>query len=296
MKIYPLVWFDGQITCLDETSPSIAAHTLHYGTGAFEGIRAYNTAHGTLIFRLADHMNRFVYSLSVFNKSIPWDGQQLCQATIELVRTTKAKNCYIRPIFYFDDGGLEIAPTYNQYHIAILIFELPESETIQSLRLCISPWQRINGSALPIDKKLTGFYINSLLAKLNAQQRGFDDAILLDIDNNIAETSIANIAFCVDNTLITPSRTNILPGITRDTVFKLSADIGITMQERPITIEDAHQAQACFIMGTLRGILPISSLESTAYDVHHPLLQRLIDNYQKLVQGDYTDSAWNQIV
>lgn len=286
MTPHTLLWLDGHIVPYTHTLP-LGTHTLHYGTGAFEGIRSYATPQGTRVFRLQDHIKRFMYSISAFHHTIPWQEHELCDAVIALLRATHAGDCYIRPIFFLGDENIAINAVANKPHIAILAYAILPSETVKSLRVCWSPWRRVAATALPLDKKLTGTYLNSLLAQTTAIEQGFDDALLLDNEGMIAEATAANVAFIEHNALYTPPAKNILPGITRDTIFKLATHEHITAQEISMPPARATKAQSAFLMGTMYEITPIASLQDIQYDVQHPLVRHFIQEYRALVTGTH---------
>lgn len=283
MQRLPFFWQNGSLSS-NTLMVSGTSNTLFRGTGAFEGIRGYQIAHGTSIFRLEDHIKRFFSSINVFGKAHNWRIEQVIQAVKDVIAANKCQDVYISPLFYL--GGESIFTDGAEASAQLLIVAYDFNKQINKPeRLTISAYERISNKAVPLDKKLTGTYINSFLAMKQAELNGFDDAIFLDNHGYIAECSHANIAFIQNNTIITPTTNSILPGITRKTIMQLAQDEGITLIESDILPEQIFGAEAGFMMGTFRGITPISQVDNIPLDTAHPLIIKLIKLYEETVRG-----------
>src|ERR1700722_10497919 len=209
------IWLDGNIIPWQEASVHITTHTLHYGSGAFEGIRCYATPKGTAIFRLSDHITRLLRSCASLGVPIALTAQTLEQAVIDTINANSFTNCYIRPIIFFGSESLLLSPRNCSIHCAIIALEMNKYLGTQPVTVAISKIKRMPPDSAPLHNKINGYYVNSIFAFHDAQDRGFDEALLLDQHGTIAEGSVANIFFIMDGILTTPTAEAILPGITR---------------------------------------------------------------------------------
>ncbi len=283
MQRLPFFWQNGLLSS-DTLTVSGTSNTLFRGTGAFEGIRGYQIAHGTSIFRLDDHVKRFFSSMNAFGHGHAWSTEYVTKAIIDVVSANKCQEVYISPLFYLGGESIFIDAACTTPQLLIVAYDFSKRLN-KPERLTVSTYERISNNAVPLDKKFTGTYINSMLAIRQAELNGFDDAIFLDAQGFIAESTHANIAFIQNNTIITPTTRSILPGITRKTVMQLAHDEGITLVEADILPEQVFGAEAGFMMGTLRGITPIAQVDNIPFDTAHPLIIKFIKLYEESVRG-----------
>ena len=254
-KSFPYAFFDGKIVPIADAKVSIMTNALQYGNGVFAGIRGYLSAdkRSVSIFRINDHYTRFLKSLRILNKTIPYDQQKLAEITLALAKKNKpVTDCYIRPIAYA--ANYEISPDLSKLVFDFALYMVPLGEYLsvsKGLRLCISNWIRINDNMIPSRAKITGGYVNSSLAKADAVRLGFDDAIMLTSDGHIAEGSAANLFMVRDGVLVTsPRYSDVLEGITRRTIIKLARDLKIPVEEREIDRTEVYVADEVFLCGT----------------------------------------------
>jgi branched-chain amino acid aminotransferase len=282
------MWFDGSL--LPECDVSIApfTHALHYGSGVFEGIRAYNTAQGSAIFRLHDHFARFFRSADAYGLDIPFDPQSLEAATFETLEANAFSEGYIRPLAFFGQKGISLAPRFVcPTHVLIALKPLNGSLIGSGgARVCISGWQKTPSRCLPASVKASGHYMNSILALHDAVAQGFDEAILLNERGEISEGTGENV-FIVRNGRL---RTNdggadILEGITRDTVITLARDRGIPVEIGPMTLSDLFSADEAFFTGTAAEVTRIEQLDDCEFPRAHPLTAELQRAYADAVRG-----------
>ena len=256
------IWLDGAITPAEKAMIPVTTHTLHYGSGAFEGIRCYATKKGLIIFRLSEHIERLLTSFSLFEVAIPWTKKELEQAVVDTVQANSLKNCYLRPILFFGSESLLLNPSKLSVHCAIIAFDMEKYLGKKPITVGISKVKRISPDAMPVHNKINGFYVNSIFALNEVKKRGFNEALMLDQDNNIAEGSVANIFFVIDGTLVTPKSTYILPGITRASIITLAKKMDIPFKERTIPAKDINNATEAFFTGTASEITSIGKIEN----------------------------------
>ena len=260
------VWHNSQQLPWDEARIHSSAFGLHYGAGVFEGIRAYDTAEGPAIFRLKEHLDRFYASAKVYGIDIPYTHDQLAEAISENIRLNDFKNCYIRPVAYYDSGGLGIR-SICPVSVTIIAWEwanaVAAEKKARGLRVTVSPWRKFDSSMLPTTAKSTGQYLNSILAVREASSRGFDEAILLDVNGNLAEGAVENIFLVRNGKLLTnDERSSILPGITRASVIEIARNLGYKIEIRALTLDDLFNADEAFLTGTAIEIAPIREVDS----------------------------------
>lgn len=255
LKYFPYALFEGEIVPIEKAKVSIMTSALQYGNAVFGGIRGYlsfDKKHVN-IFRINDHYGRFLKSLKILNKAIPYNLKKLVEVTVALVKKNKpTTDCYIRPIAYA--VNFEISPDLSKLDFDFAIYIIPLGEYLsvsKGLKLCISNWVRISDNMIPSRAKITGGYINSSLAKGDAAKLGFDDALMLASDGHLAEGSGANFFMVRDGRLITsPKYTDVLEGVTRRTIIELAADLKIPVEERPIDKTEVYIADEAFLSGT----------------------------------------------
>jgi branched-chain amino acid aminotransferase len=281
-----LIWLDGTLVPWEQATIHIATHTLHYGSGSFEGIRCYATENGPAIFKLSDHVDRLLRSFSCFGVAAPWTKTLLEEAIIATVQANNFSNCYIRPLIFFGSESLLLSPRNLSIHCAVVAFALDKYLGKGAIKVGISGIKRIPPESVPIHNKISGFYVNSILAFQEAQDRGFDEALLLDYEGNIAEGSVANIFFVIDGSVITPPPLSILPGITRASIIALAQKLAIPLEERIVTMADISKATEAFFSGTASEITPIKSIEQKEFlSAPGPITQKIKNAYKAATLG-----------
>lgn len=298
MKKSELIWLDNKLIPWKVATIHVATHTLHYGSGAFEGIRCYQTQRGPAIFRLSDHVDRLLHSFTCFNASIPWSKREIERAIIDTVKANKLSNCYIRPIIFFGDESLLINPAKSSIHCAIIAFDMEKYLGKNAINVGISSVKRIHPETVKVQSKVNGYYVNSIFACQEIKAQGFDEALLLDHENNIAEGTVANIFFVVDNKLKTPPTTAILPGITRATIITLAEKLGLTVEIIPISPEEIKYASEAFFCGTASEITPIKTINEfrLPYEIGHVTL-KLKSAYDSVILGNDNEfSTWLKFI
>ncbi|MDA1317109.1 MAG: branched-chain amino acid transaminase [bacterium] len=263
----PFAFFEGKIVPIAKAQINIQTNALQYGTGVFGGVRGYYNKNGKFIslFRLDDHMTRFLNSLKVLGESIEYSKKELIDITIKLLkRNAPTTDTYVRPFAYA--GSLSLTPNLerdNPFYFAQYMIPLGDYlPTDRGVTTCVSSWRRISDNAIPSRAKITGGYINSALAKKEANSNGFDEAIFLNEAGHVAEGSAMNIFIVRDGVLITPSKTeDILEGITRRSILRLAQDLGISVEERVIDRSELYVADEAFFCGTGAQVAWITSID-----------------------------------
>ncbi len=278
------IWFDGKIVAWDKATVHLLTHTLHYGSGAFEGIRAYLTPKGPAVFRLNDHIERFFYSAKVLGIKMPYSKAQITKAILTIVKVNKLEECYIRPIvFYGDKMGL--VPKGAPIHVAVAAWPWGKYMAKDTVDVKISKFMRIHPASSVMDAKLSGHYANSVIASIDAKEHGFDEALLLDHRGNIAEGPGENIFFVKNKTLFTPKKGSILPGITRDSVMRIATNLGYTVLEKDIRLKDIKTYEEAFFVGTAVEICPIAKIDQHKFKKTERALE-IQKEYAAVVHGN----------
>ena len=262
------VWMDGKMVDYQRANVHLMTHCLHYGGGVFEGIRIYETEKGRAIFRLREHMKRFLDSAKVISLKVPYSLDELCEATRATVRANADVQVdYIRPIAYYGVGTYGLNPCKLPTNTAIAVVYmgsyLGEEQMRKGAKLITSTWEKPSNRAAALNAKVCGNYINSVLARLEAVEKGADEAIMLNSDGNVAEGTGENI-FMVRNGKVytTPLSSGILEGITRDSVMRIAEDLGMAVTEREITRSELFVADEVFMTGTAAEVQPVYSLDT----------------------------------
>ncbi|WP_443938026.1 branched-chain-amino-acid transaminase [Pedobacter sp. MW01-1-1] len=258
-----IIYLDGQFKRAAESSTSLYGQSLHYGYGAFEGIRAYKTHNGNRIFKAASHFERLERSCELANIPFPWDKEELIKETYKLLQVNKLKDAYIRPLVFCHPNMKLNAPT--GVSIMICAWDWDAYSGNKLLKLTVSDYERPNPKSTPMEAKLSGNYVNSILATTAANIKGYDEALLLDQNGFVAEASGANIFIEKNGKLYTPAVGNILPGITRATVKELCHVLDIECIEKNLTIDDLKTADSAFLCGTATEIAGIASIDDIVY-------------------------------
>ncbi len=266
------IWWDGEIREAEGQAVHYYSNALHYGSGVFEGIRCYPTERGPAIFRLHDHMRRLLASAAIYGMNVPYSLERLVEAAADVTRVNGIANGYLRPLAYFGQGPVNLTPK-RQCAVSLFIAArelgafLGEEGLRRGIRVTISSWRKFHHTMLPTTAKATGHYANSVLAAHEATDRGFDDAILLNQDGTVAEATGENVFFVKHGELVTNDATSsILPGITRDTVLKLAADLHVPVKIRAFTRDELMMADEVFLTGTAAEVTPVREIDGRAFE------------------------------
>ena len=285
------IWLNGKFVKWADAKVHILSHALHYGGGVFEGIRCYDTEKGPAVFRLKDHMKRLYYSAEVFGLKIPFKRQELYDITLELIAKNGLTECYIRPIAYYGYGQMGLNPIGAKVDVSIAAWPwgayLGEEGIKNGIRMKISPWIRPPTNVMPTNAKVNGNYVNSILAKVDAVETGFEEAILLDIKGNVAECTGENLFIVKDNVLITPPTDNTLKGITRDSIMQIALDFEVKVEERLFNKDKLYAADESFLTGTAAEVTPIREVDGKQIGEGKPgpITKKLQAKYYEAIHG-----------
>lgn len=290
MKLKPTkyIWMDGKFKKWKDATIHLITHTLHYGTGAFEGIRFYDTPKGAAVFRLADHTKRFFYSAKAAGIKIPYSQKQISDVILQLLKKNKIKSGYIRPIAWYGEGHMGVNPIGAPINVAIACWPWGAYLAQESIRMMTSSFIRIHPKSTVSDAKISGNYANSIQAVLEAKKAGYDEALFLDYKGNVAEGAAENIFMVKKDVLITPPPGSILPGFTRDSIIKLAKDLGYKVIEKTIKLKDLYNADEVFLTGTASEIVPVSVIDkkTIAKGKVGPVSKSLNKVFMAVVEGE----------
>ena len=261
MQETKVIWMNGKFVPWKDAKIHILTHTLHYGGGAFEGIRFYETSEGPAIFRLNDHIERLLYSTSVLKMNLPYSQDDIINAVKELVRQNELPAGYIRPIAYFGYGKMGVNPVGSPSELAIACWPWGAYLPHEAVDIKTSSYIRIHRQSTKVDAKLCGHYLNGILATLELQGTHYHEALFLDDQDFISEGVGENFFIVKDKVLYTPRLGTILAGITRETVMELAATFGHDVVEKDLTLEEAYQADEAFFTGTAVEVTAIRSID-----------------------------------
>src|SRR3990167_987128 len=287
MEATKYIWHNGNFVPWADAKIHVLSHTLHYGTGAFEGIRMYETTEGPAIFHLKKHMERLVYSCQSLDMQLPYTLEELMAAAVGLVRKNELKSCYIRPIAYYGFGEVRVLPTNCPIEVAMAAWPWGAYLGHEPARVTIVKTIRIHPQTTVPGAKLTGNYINSMLAAREALDRGYTEGLLLDYQGNIAEGPGENFFIVNGKTISTPALGSILPGITRWSVMTLAKDLEYKVEERPIAPAEATVADEAFFTGTAAEVIPIASIDDKPMkSAPGPVTKHIRDKFLKITCGE----------
>jgi branched-chain amino acid aminotransferase len=259
------IWMDGKLVNWDEANIHVLTHTLHYGLGAFEGIRCYKTDKGSAIFRLDEHVDRLFASAEIFLLKIPFSRADIKKAIINTVKANKLKECYIRPLVYIGYGAMGLYPKDNPINVSIAAWPwgayLGDEGLEKGIRIKVSSFTRHHVNSAMTRAKVCGYYVNSQIAKKEAISCGFDEALLLDAEGYVSEGSGENIFIVRNNEIKTTPLTSILEGITRDSIIKIAKDLKIPVREERFTRDEVYIADEAFFTGTAAEVTPIREVD-----------------------------------
>ena len=283
------IWMNGELVDWNDAKVHVGVHGLHYGSGVFEGIRAYETDKGTAVFRLSDHLRRLDNSARLLHMQLPFSLEELRAACHGLIAANGLPECYLRPIAFFGYGELGVSAVGNPVDVVIMSWPwgayLGEDGLKNGIRAKISSWERIGPNVIPHVAKATGVYLNSMLAVTEANRAGYDEAILLTAEGLVADGSGENVFIVKDGELYTPDlSTSILPGITRDTVVQIAQDLGYTVHEKSLIRSDLYLADEAFMTGTAAEVTPLSAVDDVEIGVG-PITLELQEAYLDTARG-----------
>jgi branched-chain amino acid aminotransferase len=260
------IWMDGALVNYDEANVHILTHSLHYGLAAFEGMRCYKCDDGrSAIFRAREHIRRLFDSAHIVEMELPFSQEEILKACVDTVRINRLAECYLRPIAFYGEGEMGLSARGNKVRVAVAAWPwgayLGEEGTAKGVRLKTSSFTRYHHNSLPPNAKLSGPYVNSILAGYEARRHGYDEALLLDVQGFVAEGSGENFFIVRDGVVRTPPLTSSLPGITRDSVIKILADAGISVSEQLFPRDAVYIADEAFMTGTAAEVTPVRELD-----------------------------------
>jgi branched-chain amino acid aminotransferase len=284
------VWMNGRLVDWADAKIHILTHTLHYGTGVFEGMRCYETPDGPAIFRLTDHMTRLHQSAKIMMMPMPYSVEELVQAAKDTVRATGLPSCYVRPIAYYGFGEMGVSTLNCTVDVAIACWPwgayLGEEALLKGAKMKVSSWTRHDHNTMPPAAKTTGNYVNSSLAKVEAVKAGYDEAIMLNPQGFVSECTGENLFVARQGKLITPPlAAGALEGITQSSVMAIAGDLGFDVRADYIARSDLYIAEEIFLCGTAAEVTPVSSVDDRAVPCPGPMTRAVMEEYGKAVRG-----------
>jgi branched-chain amino acid aminotransferase len=266
MQQADFIWMNGELVRWEDAKVHVLTHALHYGSGVFEGIRAYETERGTAVFRHQDHLDRLRRSAELYYMDLPYTLEKLRESTHELIRANKLRSCYIRPVAYRGYGEMGLFPLNLPVDVFIAVWSwgayLGEEGQKHGVRCKVSSWRRMSDASFIPQAKASGTYLNSILAKVEVAKAGYDEAILLNEQGNVSEGTGENVFVVRDGSIATPpSSASILDGITSRSVKQIAADLGFEVVERDIARGELYQADEVFLTGTAAEIVPVREID-----------------------------------
>lgn len=285
------IWFDGRMVPQEEATVSVLTHAMHYGTSVFEGIRAYATERGAAVFRLREHSQRLLDSAKIIGMRSPYGIEEIDEAIVETIRTNGHESCYIRPLLWYGAESLGVDPRKNRVHMMVATMPwgtyLGDDAVQKGARLMTSSWRRSPGDVMPTKAKAGGNYVNSVLARVEANENGFDEALLLDKEGFVAEGSGENI-FMVRGDVLYPIAHSVnLRGITRDSVVAIARWMGTEVRPTMATRDELYTADEVFMVGTAAEVTPIASIDRRPIGsgAAGPFALRMRQSYLDVVSG-----------
>jgi branched-chain amino acid aminotransferase len=284
------IWLNGELVDWEDATVHVGVHALHYGSGVFEGIRCYETPRGPAVFRLTDHMKRLEMSARLIYMTLPYSVEELIGATHELLSANGLPACYVRPIAFYGYGTLGVPPRENPVYVAIMSWPWGTYLGVEALekgiRAKISTWRRVGPNTIPHAAKATGVYLNSMLAVMEANRAGYEEALLLTEDGYVGDGSGENIFVVKDGVITTPDLSaSILQGVTRLAVIRIARDLGYELREKPLIRTDLYMADELFMTGTAAEVTPIRSVDDVEIGDPGPFTKAIQDTYLKTVTG-----------
>ncbi len=296
------IWMDGELVDWADAKIHLLTHTLHYGSGVFEGIRAYETPKGAAVFRLTAHLERLFRSAAIYRMPIPFTLEQLVQATKDVIKANQLDSCYIRPIAYRGYGEMGLNPMAAPVNVAIAVWPwgayLGEAGLEHGVRAKVSSFRRIEANTIPTAAKACGQYLNSILAKIEVVEAGYEEAILLNVHGFVADGAGENIFVVKRGVLYTPpTSAGALEGITRGAIIELAKDFGIPCVEADLVRTDLYLADEAFFTGTAAEVVPIREVDDRIIGEPGPITKQLQDKFFEIAAGrDGKYDAWLEYV
>ena len=297
MQATEKIWMNGELIDWDDAKVHVGSHGLHYGTGVFEGIRCYDTPQGPAVFRLSDHLARLVNSAKLLYMQLPYSVEELRTVCMDVICANGLPSCYLRPIAFYGYGELGVAARDNPIDVVIMSWPwatyLGDDGLQNGIRVKVSSWQRVGPNVIPHVAKATGIYLNSMLAVTEANNAGYDEAIMLTHDGYIADGSGESIFVVKDGTIYTPDLSaSILVGITRDTIIQIAQDLGHRLVEKPLIRTDLYLADEVFMVGTAAEVTPIREVDDHLVGPPGPVTVEIQQSYLDTVNG--RSDRWSQ--
>lgn len=261
LKETKFIWMDGKFAKWRDAKVHILTHAIHYGSAVFEGIHSYKTGKGTAIFRLDDHINRLFHSANALSMRLKFSKRQLKNAIKKLIKMNKIGDGYIRPVAYYGYGDIGVYPKGIPANIAIITVPWGHYYP-KDLRIKVSMYRRHSEKSSVFGAKISGNYANSVLAMYEVRKKGYDEALMLDIDGYVAEGPAENIFIVKNKSLVAPKSRSALPGITKDSILKISKDLGVRAYEKKVRLNEVRNADELFFCGTATEIVPIYSIDN----------------------------------
>jgi branched-chain amino acid aminotransferase len=293
------IWMDGSFVDWADANVHVLTHSLHYGLAAFEGLRCYKGKSGSAIFRLHEHVDRLFDSAHIAVMQMPYDKKQVANAIVETVKINKLDACYIRPLVYIGHGAMGVYPGSNPIRLAIAAWKwgayLGEDALAKGMRACVSSFTRHHVNVSMTRGKISGYYVNSILAKREAKVNGYDEAILLDPEGYVSEGTGENIFIVRKGRIKTTPLTSILEGITRNSVIELARQQGIPVTEERFTRDEMYIADEVFVTGTAAELTPVREVDNRAVGTGKPgpITLALQKTFFSIVRGeDAAHESW----
>jgi len=285
------IWMDGELVPWDEARVHVLTHSLHYGSGVFEGIRTYAAADGPAVFRLTDHIQRLFDSAKLIMMEIPYTRDEIVDACKLIVRESGLDSCYVRPIAFLGYGEIGLNPLPCEVNVSIAAWPwgsyLGEESLEAGVRVQVSSWRRMDPNINPVAAKGTGIYINSSLAKVEAVKAGYDEAIMLNTQGFVAECTGENVFIVKDGVVMTPpTSSGALAGITRDSIMAIARDHGYPVVEQQLLRHDLYLADEAFLTGTAAEVVPIRSVDDREIGSRGEITRTLQQTYFAAVRGE----------
>jgi branched-chain amino acid aminotransferase len=297
-----LIWLNGEFVAWEDAKVHVLSHALHYGTGVFEGIRAYETERGTGIFRHQDHLKRLEQSARLYYMDLPHSPEELREVTHELIVRNGFKSCYIRPLVFRGSGPMGLNPLENRVEAMIAVWEwgayLGEEGKLNGVRAKVSSWRRISPAGLMPHSKASGQYLNSVLAKIESIKAGYEEAILLDDHGHVCEGTGENVFVVRDGVIYTPPQgASILDGISRRSVIQIARDLGYELVERDIARAELPLADEVFLTGTAAELTPLREIDDLEIGPPGPITREIQQVFDDALHGRAERySEWLDIV
>ncbi len=296
------IWMNGKMVDWHDATIHVLTHGLHYGSGVFEGIRAYKTPEGPAVFRLTDHIKRLRNSAKIYFMDIPFTDEELIAATKELVKVNEVDSCYIRPLVYRGYGEMGLNPLNADVDVSIACWPwgayLGEEGIKHGIRAKVSSYRRIDANVLPPASKATGNYLNSILAKVEVIHSGYDEAVMLNAHGYVTDGPGENIFMVKDGVLYTPpTHAGALEGLTRDSLITIANDLGYAVVEDNLVRSDLYLADEAFFSGTAAEVVPIREVDDRVIGEPGPITKALQDVFFKAMKGEVPEyKDWCELV